>query len=249
MTEQQWESFTTFRNTFKRQCSVWSARAAELHFDELQGAAAAADGVPQYPLENSVVYPHALDRYTADSDIKLIVIGDNPGKDEQLTKNQNYLVGQAGKLGEHFFSAHPELGINFRQNVLILNKTPVHTAKTKELTYLINHSGGRTGEGAQFIAETVNSMAHHTAHLMTVFGCQVWLVGYGELRPGALFAGFGTELHSCLLPHTQSNVLVFQHFSMNRFSIDLKAFRNPAVSLAQDLENLGTSHRTEILQW
>ena len=60
-----------------------------------------------------------MDRLTPDDEIKLIVIGDNPGKDEQLTKNQRYLVGQAGKIADGFFKRNPELGIDFRKNVVI----------------------------------------------------------------------------------------------------------------------------------
>ena len=47
-------------------------------------------------MQTPIVYNTALDEITKNDDIKLIVIGDNPGKDEQLLQNQKYLVGQAG---------------------------------------------------------------------------------------------------------------------------------------------------------
>ena len=103
MTETQWQFFTDFRTDFKEQCHQWNeAFAAEL--EPLQKAAASKD-TPEYPVETGVVYNHALDEVTRETDIKLIVIGDNPGKDEQLQRNQRYLVGQAGKIAAGFFLA------------------------------------------------------------------------------------------------------------------------------------------------
>ena len=93
MTETQWQFFTEFRQNFKEQCSQWNEKfAAQL--EPFQRVAASKD-TPEYSVETGVVYNHALDEVTQDTDIKLIVIGDNPGKDEQLQRNQRELVGQA----------------------------------------------------------------------------------------------------------------------------------------------------------
>ena len=83
------------------------------------------------------MYNRSIDDIKKEDDIKIILIGYNPGKDEQLERNRRYLVGQSGKIADGFFRKNPELGIDFRKNVLILNKTPLHTAKTKKLTLLI----------------------------------------------------------------------------------------------------------------
>ena len=90
MTESQWNSFCTFRDSFKEKVEEWSAFSQTLM--PLQKAAA-QDKTPPYPIETPVVYNRTLDEITQDDDIKLIVIGDNPGKDEQLLKNNKYLVG------------------------------------------------------------------------------------------------------------------------------------------------------------
>jgi len=131
MTQQQWNYFCDFKDQFKSQVEEWKKAAPEL--TELQRQAALQTKTPEYPFETSVVYNRALDELTPEDEIKLIVIGDNPGKDEQLAKNNKYLVGQAGKIAEGYFRKNPELGVDFRKNVIILNKTPIHSAKTLQL--------------------------------------------------------------------------------------------------------------------
>ena len=135
MTEKQWESFCQFKKDLKLKVEEWTAAAPELM--ELQKAAAQQTKTPLYPFETSVVYNRDYDRITKDDDIHLIVIGDNPGKDEQLAKNNRYLVGQAGKIAEGFFKKNPNLGTDFRKNVIIVNKTPIHSAKTNQLKRMV----------------------------------------------------------------------------------------------------------------
>ena len=98
MTEKQWKALTEFREIFKTQVETWKNAFPELK--ELQKKAANEAKTPEYLFETPVVYNTDLDKLTCDDEIKLIVIGDNPGKDEQLLKNQRYLVGQAGKIAE-----------------------------------------------------------------------------------------------------------------------------------------------------
>ena len=248
MHQHQWSAFLAFREAFRAVCLEWESNSDWL--SPLARGAAVNDATPEYPLETPVVYNRALDDITAGDTISLIVIGDNPGKDEQLIKNRRYLVGQAGKLGEGFFRNNPELGIDFRSNVLILNKTPIHTAKTKQLSYMARLGGTRF---ASFFNETQNWMARETAKLHTGLGCGLWLVGYSELKPSGLFSEYAATLSACyagippLAPEKQ--VLVFQHFSMNRFSIDLKAHFDAQRSLSENLIELGTAHRSELLGW
>ncbi len=290
MTETQWQFFTDFKNSFKEQCCQWNAAfAAEL--EPLQKAAASKD-TPEYAVETGVVYNHALDEVTKDTDIKLIVIGDNPGKDEQLQRNQRYLVGQAGKIAAGFFSRNPELAIDFRKNTIILNKTPVHTAKTAHLRYLLKNG---CSEITHLIQESQLWMAQKTAQLHQVLcsapgsggknasdknassneikdgagwaGCQLWLVGYAELKGRGLFLEYRNQLAKSygieltgegqvdsapqgFLPQW-NQVMVFQHFSMNRFTIDLadkldEGKINSQLPLQEQLAVLGAFHRQEI---
>ncbi len=254
MTKDQWVSFCSFRNDFKKQCLLWEKKAQTLGLPLLQSSAAAKDGVPYYPVENPVVYNTALDELSESDSIKLIVIGDNPGKSEQLSKHRKYLVGLSGKIAEGFFKKNPELYIDFRKNVIILNKTPVHTAKTKELK-LLSESGG--SEVKKLIEESQIWMAKNTALLHKKLGCPLWLVGYAELKGKGLFSlyretllnsyrkerlsGVSEEHETCF-----NRVYVFQHFSMNRFTIDLFSNTDASLPLASLLEQKGTLHRKEI---
>ena len=290
MTETQWQFFTDFRKDFKEQCHQWNEDFATM-LEPLQRAAASKD-TPEYSVETGVVYNHALDEVTKETDIKLIVIGDNPGKDEQLQRNQRYLVGQAGKIAAGFFSRNPELAIDFRKNTIILNKTPVHTAKTVHLRYLLKNGGT---EITHLIQESQLWMAQKTAQLHQVLcstpgsggknasvipaggdekncgsswcGCQLWLVGYAELKGRGLFLDYRDQLAQSygvplagtveagavsqgFLPQW-NQVMVYQHFSMNRFTIDLadqlsSGKINSQLPLQEQLAVLGALHRQEI---
>jgi len=257
MTNTQWTAFSSFRDRFRAQCVIWSARANGENqgadwLKKLQQAAADADGNVAYPIQTPIVYNTSLDSLTEADDIKLIVVGDNPGKDEQLEKNRKYLVGQAGKLGDGFFRKNPDLGIRFRANVIILNKTPIHTAKTKQLSHMLKNGGE---EFAGLFAETQRWMARETAALQQALGCGLWLVGYGELRQKGLFAAYAEELKKMYrsensgVSREADEVRLYQHFSMNRFSIDLADRYDKALGLHDNLKTIGISHRTEILGW
>ena len=246
MNSNQWDIFCRFRSDFKQKTQEWSVRVPELA--QLQKKAAQMAQTPDYPFENAVVYNTDLDKITKDDQIKLIVIGDNPGKDEQLTKNQRYLCGQAGKLGEGFFKKHPELETDFRRNVIILNKTPVHSAKTLQLKKIME-LGGKSA--ADLILESQLWMAENTAKLhQKLENTDLWLVGYSELKEGHFFCSYRDALQKAYSnnPAAWQKVYVYQHFSMNRFSIDLNEFsnQNPSVPLMDQLTALGTSHKNEI---
>ena len=104
MTKADFERFCQFRENFKYQIEEWKKQLVgqEEGIKGLQKSLAKKDGVPEYSLDNILVYNKALDEVSENDDIKLIVIGDNPGKAEQLDQNQRYLVGQAGKIAEGY---------------------------------------------------------------------------------------------------------------------------------------------------
>lgn len=219
MTDSQWKIFSTFKKELKEKCDEWNKFAAELI--PLQKETSRED-TPDYPVENAVVYNTALDELTPDSEIKLIVIGDNPGKSEQLNINQKYLVGQAGKLADGFFKKHPELEIDFRKNVIILNKTPIHSAKTKHLSKIEKSLESKNSSAAKLIHDSQIWMAQKTAQLhIDLFNAvlatytdqsksdssatcagpsnipflpELWLVGYSELKSRGLFLSYRDTL-------------------------------------------------------
>ena len=245
MTQQQWNYFCDFKDQFKSQVEEWKKAAPEL--TELQRLAALQAKTPEYPFETSVVYNRALDELTPEDEIKLIVIGDNPGKDEQLAKNNKYLVGQAGKIAEGYFRKNPELGVDFRKNVIILNKTPIHSAKTLQLNTIAKQGGEKI---AALIKESQLWMAQKTAQLHAALGTELWLVGYSELKPRRIFCPYRDQLKASCSPEAWARVYVFQHFSMNRFPIDLadfvKAGKKEKAPLESNIHELGLLHRKEI---
>ena len=254
MTPQQFQFFSSFRDDFRAYCDSLNSSFAEL-LKPLQLEARLED-TPEYPLETPVVYNTALDDITAESDIRLIVIGDNPGKDEQRAVNQKYLVGQSGKIAAGFFAKNPEFQTDFRKNAIILNKTPVHTAKTKHLKYLLKNGND---EVKKLISESQIYMAQKTAKLHqdlckasgeVGISPELWLVGYAELKGKGLFLEYRDELKKSYEASLSEweKVFVFQHFSMNRFLIDLRDFmkENDGLGIVESAHRLGKIHKSEI---
>lgn len=258
MTDNQWKIFCDFKNDLKKMVTKWQEQFPNLK--NLQKQAAIIAKTPDYPFETPIVYNLALEEISKNDEIKLIVIGDNPGKDEQLAKNNKYLVGQAGKIAEGFFNRNENLGIDFRKNVIILNKTPIHSAKTSQLKTIARLGGEKISE---FIKESQIWMAKRTAQLHIEMNNQIlqenqtelWLVGYSELKEKGLFLNYRDELkkYYSVDDKSKSNwqkVFVFQHFSMNRFTIDLKNYIEKKIDNCkidrEILHELGQIHRTEI---
>lgn len=252
MTTLQYEIFDQFRKEFKAQVAVWNNQIPNLA--ELQKAAADAQNTPSYPIETPVVYNTALDELTVDDDIRIIVIGDNPGKDEQLLKNNKYLVGQAGKIAQGYFAKNPELGIDFRKNAIILNKTPVHSAKTNQLKMIAKLGGP---EVQKLLLESQIWMAQKTAQLhknLCAAGgdgkvTELWLVGYSELTSKGIFGAYRDTLKATYAGECWDKVFVFQHFSMNRFTIDLREHYEKITApekLEDKIHQLGNFHKKEI---
>lgn len=254
MTEGQWQAFCKFRDEFKSKVNEWMNYANELQ--PLQKKVAVQDKVPDYSFELPVVYNSKLDEITCNDDIRLIVIGDNPGKDEQLKKNSSYLVGQAGKIAEGYFKRNSELNIDFRKNVIILNKTPIHSAKTAQLKTIGKLGGDAV---AQLIERSQVWMAERTArlHIDLCNACteseqkpEIWLVGYSELKPKCLFEKYRDILRSVYNNDNWNYVFVYQHFSMNRFTIDLNNYiednKKETQPLIKNIHELGLIHKNEI---
>ena len=144
--------------------------------------------------------------------------------------------------------------------MIILNKTPIHSAKTSQLKTIARLGGEKISE---FIKESQIWMAKRTAQLHIEMNNQIlqenqtelWLVGYSELKEKGLFLNYRDELkkYYSVDDKSKSNwqkVFVFQHFSMNRFTIDLKNYIEKKIDNCkidrEILHELGQIHRTEI---
>ena len=92
-----------------------------------------------------------------------------------------YLVGRSGLVAERFFGR--ELGVDFRRQVAIINKTPVHTPKTAQLRRLaVIYPAARA-----ILEESQRFMAAMVPALQQIFGARVWVMGLSEVRPHGLF--------------------------------------------------------------
>jgi hypothetical protein len=202
---------------------------------------------PSYRVETPVVYNEALDETGPGDRVRLILVADNPGRREQAAENRRYLVGPSGKIAERFFRDNPALGIEFRKNVLILNKTPVHTARTAELAELCRMGGSRL---AAAVEESQRAMAALLLDFhLALAPVPVWIIGYSEMKKGGIFEAY-TETVKTLyaaLPRRREELLFFRHFSMNQFTIDLKRQSPPGEPVEEALARIGAAYRGRIL--
>jgi hypothetical protein len=206
---------------------------------------------PSYPVETAVVYNSAQDDIQPNSEIRLILVADNPGRREQIAENRRYLVGPSGKIAEKFFRDNPVLNIDFRANVIILNKTPVHTPRTAELRELCR-MGGPTLETAlddsqRFMARILREFQEAVAD-ETGKAPPVWICGYSEMKKNGVFEAYTTELKTIYGKSPLKNsVFLYRHFSMNQFTIDLKRQTVRGEPLAKALNRIGTAYREKYL--
>jgi hypothetical protein len=200
---------------------------------------------PSYTVETPIVYNEALDDVQPDSEIRLILVGDNPGRREQAAENRRYLVGPSGKIAEKFFRDNPALNIDFRKNVIILNKTPIHTPRTVELRELCR-LGGAGLETA--LAESQRIMARLLREFHQSLAVPVWITGYSEMKKGGVFEAYTGELKA-LYGGTdlQNSVFLYRHFSMNQFTIDLKRQTARGEPLDKALDRIGRAYRERFL--
>lgn len=126
-----------------------------------------------YSLQNPIVFNRKLEEIDTDR-VRCIILADNPGKDEQLSENCYYLMGQSGKIARNFFKTH-SLVEDFDREVVVLNKTPVHTYSTSDLRKL---------QSRELVEKSQKYMAGFVHALQSLLRCELWIVGYTELRKG-----------------------------------------------------------------
>lgn len=256
MNSEAYSVLDSVRGEFRGLVQKWSA--ANPYLRAAQELVRVERGYEDYRVETPVVYNRALDGLGRESEIRMILVADNPGKKEQLAANNRYLVGQSGKLAEGWFRR--ELGIDFRSEVLILNKTPVHTPKTAELAILARCSGADRSRLEALLAESQAAMADLAWRLYTALragasagparkGCALFISGLGELRKGGLFQTYRDELGRRLAaasPELLEGVWAFNHFSMNQFAIEIKRKARPGAPLPEELARIGCENRRRL---
>jgi hypothetical protein len=245
MNAKAWEEIRAARKAYKDYVKNFDQKLPGLK--SLAQALVDGRAGPSYTVEAPALYNGALDELDAKADARLILVADNPGRREQETGR--YLVGPSGKIAESFFRKHPALGIDFRRNVIILNKTPVHTPRTAGLRDL-GRSGGAELEKAiagsqRFMAETISRFHRALAPL------PVWIIGYSEMKKGGIFEVFTESLKALYAkrPARKKEIFLFRHFSMNQFAIDLGQRIRKGEDMAAALTRIGAAYRQRALGW
>jgi hypothetical protein len=243
--------FEAIREDFRRRVAAWTAALPGLADAQRALALEAGD---EYTIETPVVYNRALDDIRLGDDIPWIVVADNPGKREQEAGMNRYLVGRSGLVAERFFAR--ELGVDFRRQVLIINKTPVHTPKTVQLRALMRIYP----EAKAVIDDSQRFMASIVPALQECFGSRVWVMGLSEVRPGGLFgpwqgaladayamAGSGRSGDARDQSLLVGGLYGFNHFSMGSFATDLKRRRKSGEPVLEAVMRIGGENRARIL--
>lgn len=172
----------------------------------------------EYNIDNYVVFNKDIENIKV-NDIKYIVVADNPGVEEQKKENSRYLVGKSGKVMRNFF-ARNDLVSNFDRQVLILNKTPIHTPSTGDLKHLEGISA-IIDESQRFMAKMISDI-HHLSN------ADLWLVGCSHLKKRGLFEAFYNEIKETYgsnksFSDKKDHLFCFKHFSYGNFSKEIKA--------------------------
>jgi len=245
VTKDVWNKFRKTREQFRLTAEDLSKSLPKLKTIQQQFVNLRSDG-GIYKIETPVVYNTALDDITINDEIKLILVADNPGRREQASENRRYLVGPSGKIADKFFNNNPILGINFKKNVMILNKTPIHSPRTAELRKLCNMETGTSILTA--LEKSQRAMASLLFTFHEALACPVWITGYSEMRKNGIFEVFTNTLKDLYLNNDLfKNVFVYRHFSMNQFTIDLKQQSLPGENIIKSLERIGTAYKQKIL--
>ena len=251
MNRSEWNRFVKARERFHGAVDELTRSLPNLKNIQQKFADNRADGKnSSYTVETPVVYNSALDGFTSGDEIKLILVADNPGRREQAAQNRRYLVGPSGKIANKFFLDNPSLGIDFLKNVIILNKTPIHTPRTVELRELCRmeaQAGGSMISSA--LTESQKTMAALLLEFHEALGTPVWIIGYSEMKKGGIFEVYTESLKELYSERQEmfKQIYLYRHFSMNQFTIDLKQQSLPGETLTKSLRRIGTAYRKRIL--
>ncbi len=254
MNKQAWAALEAVRHDFIALVEAFGRKSPWLA--ALQDQLRLEQGYEDYRIETPVVYNRALDDLGPGDGYSFILVADNPGKKEQLAANNRYLVGQSGRLAEGFF--RDRLGMDFRREVVILNKSPLHTPKTAELRRLLalarekGEAEGRCLEGLFLESQQRMAAMARKLHGASAPKVVLWLSGLGEFGPRGLFRPYAEalgEAYHAAPQDLRDRVWLFRHFSMNQFSQEVNKGTDPSRPLIEELERIGIANRKRLLGW
>ena len=252
MKNTEWKKFNAARERFRHITEEIEKSLPKLKSIQQKFANSRCDSKnAAYTVETPVVYNTALDGITVNDEIKLILVADNPGRREQASENRRYLTGPSGKIAQKFFRDNPSLGIDFLKNVIILNKTPIHSPRTAELGLLCRmeeETGGHSISDA--LESSQNNMAELLLDFHEALNVPVWITGYSEMKKGGIFEIYTNRLKELYAdkPELYKQLFFYRHFSMNQFTIDLNKQALEGETITKTLKRIGTAYRKRILE-
>ena len=225
MTKEQFKKFCSFRDEFRKQTALWNEEYNKVLKEKIESLSGCE-------ITNSFIYNEKLDEINENDNIKYIWIQDNPGYNEML--QNRYAVGASGKAGQNFMK-NEGLAEDFDREVIVLNKSPIHTKVTAVLSKLKNR---------EIQDETQRYMAKAIFTVHNIFECDLWILGISNLK--GIFGTFSKDLEK-LYKNSALNkkMFLYYHFSQGQFK---KAYNLEVSTLGTDdpdkiLESIGIKNR------
>ena len=225
MTKEQFKKFCSFRDEFRKQTALWNEEYNKVLKEKIESLSGCE-------ITNSFIYNEKLDEINENDNIKYIWIQDNPGYNEML--QNRYAVGASGKAGQNFMK-NEGLAEDFDREVIVLNKSPIHTKVTAVLSKLKNR---------EIQDETQRYMAKAIFTVHNIFECDLWILGISNLK--GIFGTFSKDMEK-LYKNSALNkkMFLYYHFSQGQFK---KAYNLEANTLVTDdpdkiLESIGIKNR------
>ena len=225
MTKEQFKKFCSFRDEFRKQTALWNEEYNKVLKERIESLSGCE-------ITNSFIYNEKLDEINENDNIKYIWIQDNPGYNEML--QNRYAVGASGKAGQNFMK-NEGLAEDFDREVIVLNKSPIHTKVTAVLSKLKNRE--IQDETQKYMAKTI-----FTVH--NIFECDLWILGISNLK--GIFGTFSNDMEKLYKNSTlNKKIFLYYHFSQGQFK---KAYNLEVNTLGTDdtdkiLESIGIKNR------
>ena len=225
MTENQFEKFVELRKEFKEKINYWNEKYNEILKEKIEH-------IEGYEITNSFIYNKKLDDITKEINVKYIWIQDNPGYNEML--QSRYAVGASGKAGQNFLEKSGLVN-DFDKEVIVLNKEPVHTKVTANLSKLKNNDIQK--ESQIYMADLIYKFHE-------IFECDLWILGLSNLN--GIFKFFKENIEILYNESSLHDKLyLYYHFSQGQFK---KAYNSKEKELninntQEILNNIGIENR------
>ncbi|WP_319205079.1 hypothetical protein [uncultured Ilyobacter sp.] len=195
MTSQQYEKFIKIRERFRQEVDKYRENYPDFAESLLKRYEQEEKGMRAF------VYNEKLDYLEKNDSIKYVWVTDNPGFRE--SKENKYAVGISGKTGKNFMEENGFVK-DFDREVIVLNKSFVHTKVTSEL--------GKFNLYGDILKKNQKFMGELACGLQEIFGCDMWILGTSNLNK--IFKSFRETIES---KGEFDDIYFYYHFSQGQF--------------------------------